>query len=71
MAKYVKNDAIVIWALTEGDTTDPVVTLKGWNYAEEIKLKGIQVKTICDNIWLQNDKDMRSITDLVKAIKPL
>ena len=36
LGKYVKNAAIVIWALAEGDIIDPVVTLKGWNYAEEI-----------------------------------
>ena len=45
------------------------VNLKGWNDAYEIKSKGAPIKTICDNIWLKNEKDMKEISTIFSALK--
>jgi len=66
---YVRDNAIVIWTTATGDTKDSKVYLKGWNYASEIKEKGIFRRTICDNIWLKNDIDMREMNDLIPILK--
>jgi hypothetical protein len=39
------------------------VQLKGWNHAHEIRSRGQHVHTICDNVWLKNDKDMHAVMD--------
>jgi|TARA_B110000285_G_scaffold143229_1_gene160029 hypothetical protein len=67
---YVKDDAIVIWTTTSGDIKNKVIHLKGWNYAHEIKEKGVFRRTICDNIWLEADSDMREMNDLIMVLKP-
>ena len=67
---YVKDDAIVIWTTATGDDKNRNVHLKGWNYASEIKEKGVFRRTICDNIWLEADEDMREMSDLITVLKP-
>ena len=66
---YVRDKAIVIWTTAEADTKDLKVDLQGWNYAHEVKAKGIFRRTICDNIWLKEDEDMRSMDTLVEILK--
>ena len=65
---YVRDNAIVIWTTAAGDMKDAKVELKGWNYAHEVKEKGIFRRTICDNIWLKEDEDMRAMDTLVKVL---
>ena len=68
--KYVSNKAIVVWATVDSyDHTDCNVNLKGWNNAYEIKAKGTPIKTICENIWLKNEKDMKEIATIYSALK--
>ena len=67
---YVGDNAIVIWTTGEGDMTGREVHLRGWNYAHEVKSKGVFRRTICDNIWLEDDDDMRSMDSLLKELKP-
>lgn len=67
---YVRDNAIVIWTTTSGDTKNKEIRLKGWNYAHEIKEKGVFRKTICDNIWLEADSDMRNMETLITVLKP-
>jgi hypothetical protein len=67
---YVRDNAIVIWTTAEGNMKGRGVHLKGWNYAHEVKDKGVFVKTICDNIWLEDDDDMRTMDSLVEVLKP-
>ena len=68
---YVQDKAIVIWTTATGDTKDSKVFLKGWNYAHEIRSKGINVVTICDNVWLENDADMRNMQELKPILQRL
>ncbi len=65
----MKDDAIVIWTTAEGDDKNKNVHLKGWNYAHEIKEKGVFRRTICDNIWLESDSEMREMSDLITVLK--
>ena len=66
---YVRDDAIVIWTTASGDINNDEIQLKGWNYAHEIKDKGIFRRTICDNIWLEADEDMRNMESLLGVLK--
>jgi len=68
---YVQDKAIVIWTTATGDTKDSKVFLKGWNYAHEVRSKGINVVTICDNVWLENDADMRTMQELKPILQRL
>ena len=68
---YVQDKAIVIWTTATGDTKDSKVYLKGWNYASEVRSKGINVVTICDNVWLENDADMRKMQELKPILQRL
>ena len=61
LEKYVKNDVVIVWATTEPRNT---VIIRGWNYPNELVEHGISVTTICDNIWLKDDKLMREIETL-------
>ncbi len=65
---YVSEGAIVIWATATGDKTNPKVKIYGWNYAQDVKDKGVFRQTICANIWLQADKDMRSLDELIEVL---
>ena len=40
LEKYIKNDAIAVWAVTTGDIENSQVELKGWNYCWEVKEYG-------------------------------
>lgn len=64
LEKYVAENAIVIWTTATKDEENGHVCLKGWNYATDVKEKGVFVRTICDNICLRNHADMRSMADL-------
>jgi len=66
--KYVKKNAIVIWATCEADEDTAEVKLWGWNWASDVKEKGVFRKTICDNIWLKDDKDMRTMDSLIDVL---
>lgn len=68
LERYVASKAIVIWITATKDEHDGRVCLKGWNYAVDVKEKGVFVQTRCDNIWLKNHADMRSMADLFAAI---
>jgi len=68
--KYCAQRAIVIWTTTAANDVDGEVILKGWNYANDVKKKGKFRKTICDNICLADDADMRNLEDLIKLLKP-
>ena len=61
LEKYVKNDVVIVWATTEPRNT---VIIRGWNYPNELVEHGISITTICDNIWLKDDKLMREIETL-------
>jgi len=69
LKKYVKNNAIVVWVTSTGNTLNKFVEIKGWNYAYEVQNKGKLVQTICSNMWLKNDKDMRDMKSLVVNLK--
>jgi len=70
LEKYVSNKAIIVWATVDSyDHMDYNVNLKGWNNAYEIKAKGTPIKTICENIWLKNEKDMKEIATIYSALK--
>ena len=68
---YVRDKAIVIWTTATGDSKKREVHLKGWNYAHEVQSKGIPIKTICDNIWLKDDADMRNMDSLIPILRSL
>ena len=68
---YVRDKAIVVWTTATGDSKKRDVHLKGWNYAHEVQSKGIPIKTICDNIWLEEDADMRSMDSLIPILRSL
>ena len=68
---YVRDKAIVVWTTATGDSKKRDVHLKGWNYAHEVQSKGIPIKTICDNIWLEDDADMRSMDSLIPILRSL
>ena len=68
LEKYVKNDAIAVWAVTTGDIKNPQVEIKGWNYCWEVKEHGEFIHTICPNIWLKDDAHMRPIESLITIL---
>jgi hypothetical protein len=69
LTKYLEKNAIVVWTTTEGDDQDNCVKIYGWNHASDLEDKGIEVRTICDNIWLPNDSDMRTMDELIDILK--
>ena len=72
LEKYVSNNAIVVWTTAENhEHPRNKVLLRGWNFAHEVKEKGEFIKTICDNIQLKKDKDMRDMADLVRVLKKI
>lgn len=58
LEKYVKKEAVVVWATASPDN-EGEVTLQGWNHAREVKEQGIFKKTRCDNIWLVDPTRMK------------
>ncbi len=69
LKNYCRENAIVIWTVadTQGAEHDKVI-LKGWNFASEVDEFGIEYRTICDNIWLQEDEKMRPMDSLLASI---
>lgn len=67
--KYVQRNAVVIWTTTTGDIKSDAVTLHGWNFATDVHLKGVPRTTICENVWLENDEDMRLMGTLIATLK--
>ncbi len=66
LQEYVKKEAIVVWVTATPDE-DCNVQLKGWNYAKDVLEKGITTTTICKNVWLMDDTNMRTIDALEKG----
>ena len=64
----VRNKAILVWALAKGNSTDSQVQLMGWNYAYELEAFGTEVRTICDNVWLEDDELMRPMETLISVV---
>jgi hypothetical protein len=69
LEKYVAAKAIVVWTTATGNIINSLVELKGWNYAHEVKANGRHVRTICDNVWLQRDEDMRDMASLIPVLR--
>ena len=68
--KYIAKDVIIVWATAENHRIPRnKVVLRGWNYASEVKEKGKDIKTICDNVWLEYDEDMHDMDTLIRALK--
>ena len=65
---YVSENAIVIWATAAGNKRNRRVKIYGWNYATDVDEKGIFRQTICANIWLKDDADMRDMTELIEVL---
>ena len=69
LEKYCRANAVVIWTVADTQGVDQEkVILKGWNFASEVDEFGIEYRTICDNIWLQEDDKMRSMNSLLGSI---
>ena len=64
----VRNRAIIVWTLAKGNSQDSKVKLMGWNYAHEVENHGVEVRTICDNIWLQDEELMRPMDTLIDVL---
>ena len=56
---YTQSKALIVWATTSRDRKGTTVRLRGWNTSDDLVHDGIPVKTICDNIYLEDDKQMR------------
>tara|TARA_R110000787_G_scaffold208786_5_gene318790 strand:+ start:8717 stop:10363 length:1647 start_codon:yes stop_codon:yes gene_type:complete len=70
--KYASRNAIVVWTTVDNHNHPRnKVILRGWNHAYEVKEKGEFIKTVCDNIQLKNDKDMRRMGDLVRVLNKI
>jgi len=69
LKKYAKKNAIVVWTIadTQGENKSEV-KIKGWNYAKEVQEQGVFIKTICDNIWLEDDDAMHPPSTLLNAL---
>ncbi len=61
---YSQVKALIVWATTSRDRNGTTVRLRGWNTAEDLVHDGIPVKTICDNIYLEDDNQMRPMHSL-------
>ena len=70
LTKYTNAKSIVIWATCDDyDHNNNKVIIKGWNHAQEIHSKGIPIKTICDNIWLKDENDVKSINSIYTTLR--
>lgn len=69
LSKYISQDSIIIWATTYPDSHQ--VSLHGWNTASDFKdpNKIQYITTICDNIWIPDDKNMYSMSSLAKILQ--
>ena len=69
LKNYAKKNAIVVWTIadTQGQNKSEV-RIKGWNYAKEVQEQGVFIKTICDNIWLEDDAAMHPPNTLLDAL---
>lgn len=65
LGNYVRDGSLVVWTTATGDSDNGEVVLKGWNYAWEVSEFGVPIKTICDNIWLEDDDMMRPMHSLL------
>ena len=65
---YVSKNAIIVWTTTKGDDKDKCVVIQGWNYATDLEEKGEFIRTICDNIQIKEDDDMRSLESLIAVL---
>ena len=62
---------MLLWfgGIATGDKKNSEVKLMGWNHAYEVKEFGKKVRTICDNVWLEEDSLMRPMETLLEMIK--
>ncbi len=65
---YVAKNAIIVWTVTKGDDKDKCVVIKGWNWASDLEERGDFIRTICDNIQMTADEDMRSLESLITVL---
>jgi hypothetical protein len=69
LKNYCRVNAVVIWTVADTQGVDlEKVILKGWNFASEVDEFGIEYRTICDNIWLQEDEKMRPMDSLLGSL---
>lgn len=61
LVNYSKHNAIILWGTTSRDRVDDDVRLRGWNLASDLEMHGEEVRTICDNVYLRDDRLMRSM----------
>jgi len=66
---YARQKALVVWGVTDVSSSNDEVTLKGWNFAQDLIDKGVFRKTICDNVWLEHDSDMRNLSELIDFMR--
>lgn len=64
LKSYLRNDAIVLWGTTSRDRVDDDVRLRGWNLSTDLRDRGIEVRTICENVYLEDDAMMRPMEHL-------
>jgi len=64
LKSYLAHGAVILWGTTSRDRVDEDVRLRGWNLATDLRDKGIEVRTICDNIYLEDDDLMRPMETL-------
>ena len=69
LKNYCRVNAVVIWTVADTQGVDlEKVILKGWNFASEVDEFGIEYRTFCDNIWLQEDEKMRPMDSLLGSL---
>jgi inorganic triphosphatase YgiF len=70
LPRYKRNNALVVWACSTEREEDHEVWLMGWNNAKDFtSLNTKRIRTICDNIWLYREEDMRAIDTLLISRK--
>jgi len=68
---YKRKNALVIWACATARKEDNEVWLMGWNNAKDFtSFNSKEVVTICNNVHLYREQDMRSMQSLLEAKKP-
>ena len=59
LKNYLKHDALILWGTASRDRVDHDVRIRGWNLASDLEEHGEAVRTICDNVYLRDDRLMR------------
>lgn len=70
LTSYVASSSIIVWATSPSkQKMDTEVIIKGWNHALDVQSNGEPIKTVCDNIWLKNESDVRPLSDLFSLLR--